>query len=197
MILRIIILLIPFFCLAQFKINNPTGWTDYSSGNEEKLNRITVLGSKLTDALIESSDLNLKNFTELNYYTKHDVYSNESNRSIPAIRVYMLKNYMNKSFKELKEYYLNSLKAMEGNGMGYKNVKITEAKNITINGKTGIEFRIEFEFFNQYLKSIEKHRGRSYYFFISENYYLQINMNDTQYDKCDSIFDRTLAKIKF
>jgi hypothetical protein len=195
--LQIIIFLIPFFCLAQFKINNPTGWMDYSSGNEEKLNRITVFGSELTDALIENSDLDLKKFTELNYYTKFDMYSNESNRSIPAIRVYMLKNYMNKSLKELKEYYLNALKAMESSGLGYENVNITKAKNITINGKTGIEFMIEFEFLNPYLEIKEKHRGRSYYFFISESYYLQINMNDTEYDKCDRIFDRTLAKIKF
>lgn len=192
-----LLLLIPFFCFSQFKINKPSGWMDYSSGNEEKLNRITVFGSELTDALIESSDLNLKEFTELNYYTKFDMYSNESNRSIPAIRVYMLKNYMNKSLKELKEYYLNALKAMESSGLGYENVKINEAKNITTNGKTGIEFRIEFEFLNPYLEIKEKHRGRSYYFFISENYYLQINMNDTEYYKCDRIFDRTLAEIKF
>ena len=193
----LIFLIFPFIFYAQFQINPPNGWMDYSSGNEEMANRITFWGSKLTDAIIENSDLNLKNFSELKYYTKYDMYSSKSKRSMPSIRVYLLKNYMNKSLNELKEYYLNDWKLMENKGIGYENVNIIESNIIKINNKEGIKFRTTFEFINPYLEIKEKHRSRIYYFFISENYYLQITMNDKEYDKCDMTFDRVLNKIKF
>jgi len=71
----LIFLIFPFIFYAQFQINLPNGWMDYSSGNEEMANRITIWGSKLTDAIIENSDLNLKEFSELKFYTKYDMYS--------------------------------------------------------------------------------------------------------------------------
>lgn len=193
----LIFLIFPFIFYAQFQITPPNGWMDYSSGKEEMLNRINVWGSNLTDAIIENSDLNLKNFTELKYYTKYDIYDPKSYRSIPSIRVYLLKNYMNKSLNELKEYYLKDWELMEKKELGHKNVNIIEASIIKINNKEAIKFRTTFEFINPYLEIKEKHRSRIYYFFISENYYLQISMNDTEYDKCDMTFDRVLNKIKF
>lgn len=193
---KLLILLLPFFAFGQLEINSPDGWMDYSNGDEETLNRINIWGEKLVDAIIENSDLDLKNFTELKYYTKYDIYNTKSFRSIPSIRVYLLKNYMNKTLNELKEYYLKDWELMEKKELGHKNLKIIESSILNLNNRDAIKFKIEFDFLNPYLNIMEKHRSRILYFFVSKNYYIQISMNDTEDDNCNLIFERFLDEIK-
>ena len=175
------------------KIKIPEGWFD-NSPNDEILNRINIFGKKRLDSLLENSDLELKNFTEINYYTKYNLYDNENNyKSIPSIRVHLLKNYLGLNIQQLKKYYENSIPEWEK--IGYKNVNIIESKFLSSLNTKGVEIKTTFDYINPYLNTIEKHRSRQYYFFISENYYLQISMNDTEDDKCDEVYDEILKSI--
>ena len=80
---NIIVLLFPLICFSQINLDKPEGWYDYSNGNEEFINRINVLGKELTDQIIENSDLKEKDFSELIYYTKYDLYEHNSDSTIP------------------------------------------------------------------------------------------------------------------
>ena len=58
-----------------------------NSPEDEILNRINVFGKNQL-ILIESSDLNLK-FTEINYYTKYDIYNDN-----PDLQIYSFNKFI-------------------------------------------------------------------------------------------------------
>ena len=176
------------------KIEIPEGWYD-NSPEDEILNRINVFGKNQLDSLIKSSDLNLKNFTEINYYTKYDIYNDnpDSYKFIPSIRVHLLKNYLDMDIIKLKTYYENSISGWEN--LGFENVNIIKSNLLYSQNKKIVEIIISYNFLNPYTNILENLRSRQYYLFISENYYLQISMNDSEDNNCNKVFDKILDSI--
>lgn len=189
----ILLLLIPFLFFSQSIIEKPDGWFDYSGGNEETLNRINIFGKTLTDEIIQNSGLELKEFTELAYFTKYDLYKHDSDKTIPTVRTYLLKNYLQKNLAELQDYYVGERVVKELQQAGYINVQVVKDG---INFKDGvIEIFRTYDYLNQRLNIIEKHTSRQYVFFISESYYALVFMNDTEADKCSDEYAKLRTEI--
>ena len=186
--------------MGQFSIQKPQGWFDYSSDDSVILNVKNILGSELTDDIIEKSDLGLKEMVVLHEFMKYSRYFNNNGRTIPSVKVILLKNYRQLDLTGLKNKYTDGffnelVPLFTADNLGDK-FKLVDSGFVTVDDKQGVFLKTKFDFNNPDSGLVEKYRSTSYYFFVSKNYYVQISLNDTEKDDCEKEFNLLLKSLK-
>lgn len=187
-VITIFILFLNLISYGQFSVNKPSNWYDNSSSNEiyENINRIIQNEKKSNDLI---NDIELKKGVIIKAFSKYDV--NKSEGLSPSIIVALVKNEYHHNLTTLKkDSETNLIKELKKYTI---NVNLKYSKYITIDDKKGFLIHNTYNLPN-YKENI---RSWVYFFFLSDNYFVQISFSDLDSDICENLFNEFLKTIKF
>jgi hypothetical protein len=187
-VITIFILFLNLISYGQFSVNKPSNWYDNSSSNEiyENINRIIQNEKKSNDLI---NDIELKKGVIIKAFSKYDV--NKSKGLSPSIIVALVKNEYHHNLTTLKkDSETNFIKELKKYTI---NVNLKYSKYITIDDKKGFLIHNTYNLPN-YKENI---RSWVYFFFLSDNYFVQISFSDLDSDICENLFSEFLKTIKF
>lgn len=188
---KTLIIFILFFRLisyGQFSIEKPNNWYDNSSNKEIYDNINRIVQNKIKSKVI-IKDIELKKGLIIKAFSKYDI--KKTNDLSPSITVAIVKNVYHFNIatlkknsetnliKELKKYSVNS-------NLKYSNY-------ITIDSNKGFLIHNTFNLPN----FRENIRSWVYFFFLNNDYFIQISFSDFDSDNCKNTFDEVLKTLKF
>ena len=187
-VITIFILFLNLISYGQFSIEKPINWYDNSSNNELYENIIRIIrNEKKSNDLI--NDIELKKGVIIKAFSKYDV--NKSEGLSPSIIVALVKNEYHHNLTTLKkDSETNLIKELKKYTI---NANLKYSKYITIDDKKGFLIHNTYNFPN-YKENI---RSWVYFFFLSDDYFVQISFSDLDSDICKNLFIEVLKTIKF
>jgi hypothetical protein len=187
-LITIFILFLNLISYGQFSVEKPINWYDNSSNNElyENINRIIQNKKKSNDLI---NDIELKKGVIIKAFSKYDV--NKSHGLSPSIIVALVKNSFHHNLTTLKkDSETNLIKGLKKYTI---NVNLKYSKYVTIDDNEGFLIHNTYNLPN-YKENI---RSWIYFFFLSDDYFIQISFSDLDSDICENLFNEVLKTIKF
>jgi hypothetical protein len=187
-ILIIYFLLSSLISFGQFYIKKPLNWYDNSSNEQLYENIVNViLNEKKSNILI--NDVELKKGKIIKAFSKYDVA--KSKGLSPSITVTVVKNVYHYNISTLRKNsennLINELKKYA------QNVILKKSEKLVLDGKQGFFIHSTFKLPN-FSQNI---RSWVYFFFLTDDYFIQISFSDFDNDNCEIIYKKVLNSIKF
>lgn len=187
-VITIFILFLNLISYGQFSIEKPNNWYDHSSNIElyENITRI-IRNEKKSNELI--NEIKQKKGVIIKAFSKYDV--NKSVGLSPSIIVGLIRNIYHHNITTLKkDSEANLIKELKSYT---KNANLNYSKYITIDDNKGFLIHYTYNLPN-YKENI---RSWVYYFFLSDEYFVQMTFSDLESDICENLFIEVLKTIKF
>ena len=166
-------------------IEKPEGWFDMNTRNVigENIKRIEMRG--ITDKML--SEINADSV--LYFFTKYDL-SKGTRRVSPSINVSLRKNNDGYTLEDIIDQ--GELMPEVSKSMGLEEYSLKGNDYVYLsNGKKSVEQKSTFKLPNR----AEKITSTTYFFFISDKWYIQLSFSGIDDDNCDDIFKEVLENL--